>query len=154
MSEPPLEGPIYIDSSALIKRYLPESGSDAVEQLIVGRTDLLISELVITEIVSALSRRIREQAIPAADAGSVYSALLEQSDAGFFGRIPLSPDTHRLAERLLLLSSVPLRSLDALHLALAMAGQARTILTFDSRLFEAATKAGLQAHRPPPPVRF
>ncbi len=150
MSGASLEGPIYIDSSALIKRYLPEPGSDEVEQLIVGRTDLLISELVITEIVSALSRRRREEAILATDAGSVYSALLEDSEAGYFGRIPLSPDTHRTAERLLLLSSIPLRSLDALHLALGMAGQSRTIITFDSRLFEAATIAGLRAHTPRP----
>lgn len=148
MSFAGLEGPAYIDSSALIKRYLPEASSEAVENLIVGRTDLLVSELVITEVASALARRRRERNISVDQAGSMYAALLEDAVAGYYGSIPLSPDTHRLAERLLLLSSVPLRSLDALHLALAMAGQARTILTFDSRLFEAATIAGLRAHSP------
>ena len=54
--------------------------------------------------------------------------------------------THREAERLLLVvQTVPLRAADALHLALAIAGDAASIVTFDRRLADAARSVGLAA---------
>jgi predicted nucleic acid-binding protein len=52
---------------------------------------------------------------------------------------------HREAEQLLLLAtdSVSLRTLDALHIALALSGAATHILTFDRRMSEAAVQTGL-----------
>lgn len=50
---------------------------------------------------------------------------------------------HRHAERLLLTLPVPLRALDALHLATALAADAATMVTFDPRLREAAASQGL-----------
>ncbi len=54
------------------------------------------------------------------------------------------PAVHRRAERLLLTASrVPLRSLDALHLALALESGAATLVTYDPRLRDAAASQGL-----------
>ena len=51
---------------------------------------------------------------------------------------------HRRAERLLLASrDVPLRTLDALHLATALATDAATLVTYDPRLRAAAVAQGL-----------
>jgi predicted nucleic acid-binding protein len=50
----------------------------------------------------------------------------------------------RRAARLLLTSQqVPLRTLDAIHLALAIESQVATLVTFDPRLREAAKAQGL-----------
>lgn len=51
-----LPGPLYCDTSALVKLYVPESGSDELNRTVEGRDDLLVSDLAVTEIVSALSR--------------------------------------------------------------------------------------------------
>ena len=50
---------------------------------------------------------------------------------------------HRRAERLMLSLAVPLRALDALHLATALDSGAATIVTFDPRLRDAASSQGL-----------
>ena len=54
-------------------------------------------------------------------------------------RAELTPPTHRRAERLLLTSGSALRSLDALHIALAIDAGVATMVTFDSRLAEVAS---------------
>jgi predicted nucleic acid-binding protein len=43
------------------------------------------------------------------------------------------------------MDSVPLRTLDALHIALAFSAGARHVLTFDHRMRDAAVHAGLSA---------
>jgi predicted nucleic acid-binding protein len=59
-------------------------------------------------------------------------------------RAELTASVHREAERLLLSSAlVPLRSLDALHVALAATSDVRAILTFDRNLARAAASCGI-----------
>ncbi len=57
---------IYIDSSALAKLYVPEPESDALDAILRGRRDLLMSELAITELLSAVARKRREGVLTAA----------------------------------------------------------------------------------------
>jgi predicted nucleic acid-binding protein len=58
----------------------------------------------------------------------------------------LNPTVHREAERLLLgIDSISLRTLDALHVALALSGSATHVLTFDLRMRAAALHAGLNS---------
>jgi predicted nucleic acid-binding protein len=72
-------------------------------------------------------------------ANRIRDALLADVESGVFARLHLDPALHREAERLLLMTtSVPLRTLDALHLALAFAGAATHLLTFDEGMREAA----------------
>ena len=67
------------------------------------------------------------------------------ADSGSFERLDLTPSVHREAERLLLGTDSPgLRTLDALHIALALAHAATHVLTFDRRMREAASQAGLK----------
>jgi uncharacterized protein len=139
-------GPIYIDSSALVKLYLEEDGSSELDTILVGRDDLVISDLGITEIVSAFARRGREGNIPAANVGLVRGRILQDVDARIFRLAQLTPEVHREAERLLMaLQNQPLRALDALHVALALSTEAKTLITFDKRLAEASRAIGLVA---------
>jgi predicted nucleic acid-binding protein len=58
--------------------------------------------------------------------------------------VELISATHREAERLLLsIEAVPLRAADALHLALAVGGDAASLMTYDQRLAEAGRAIGL-----------
>jgi predicted nucleic acid-binding protein len=137
-------GPVYLDASALAKLYSPEAGSRELNRALAGRRDLLLSDLAITEVVSALARRRREGTLTARTAQLVHRTLLAHLETGIYQRLDLVPATHRDAERLLLGAAEPLRAGDALHLAAALAAGAATVVTFDRRLGRAAAEAGLQ----------
>jgi predicted nucleic acid-binding protein len=137
-------GGIYIDSSALAKVYVPEAESDLLDEFLRGRQDLMISELVVTEVISAVARRRREGSLKAEQANEIRSAVLSDAASGSFQRLDLNPSVHREAERMLLSAvSVPLRTLDALHIALALSGAATRVITFDARMADAAALHGL-----------
>ena len=136
---------VYVDSSALAKLYVPEVESERLDLFLQGRTDLLISELSVTEVVSAIARRRREGALDVKQAREIRDALISDASSGSFRRLDLSPAVHREAERILFSTeSVPLRTLDALHIALAISGEARGVITFDVRMAQAAGLFGLQ----------
>lgn len=142
-----LPGPVYFDASALVKLYLPESDSARLNRLVAGRRDTLVSDLTVTEIVSSLCRRRREGGVSAQIVDRIRRELLSHLDGGVYTRVELVPAVHREAERLLRsIEKVALRAADALHLALALSGEAGTVLTFDRRLADAARASGLAAY--------
>jgi uncharacterized protein len=135
--------PIYLDTSALVKLFVDEAGSDDLNQRLVGLEAVVLSDLALTEMASALGRRRRDGVLSLAEARRL------QREAGDLalscGRVELTPPIHRHAERLLLATGVvePLRTLDALHVALALQAQAATLVTFDVRLRRVAASQGL-----------
>jgi predicted nucleic acid-binding protein len=136
---------VYIDSSAFAKLYVPEPESDALDKYLQGRHDLIISELTVTEVISAVARRKRERVLNSKQAREVRDAVLSDMRSGSFRCLGTSPAIHREAERILLsIDSVPLRTLDALHITLAISGSATRVVTFDGRLGEAAALLGLE----------
>ena len=136
---------ISLDSSALAKLYVPEPESHTLEAFLQGRRDLMISELAITEVLSAVARRRREGMITAHQALEIREAVLADADSGSFHRLDTSPVVHREAERLLFnIESVALRTLDALHVATALLGLATHVVTYDARMRAAALHAGLK----------
>jgi|PersoiStandDraft_1058852.scaffolds.fasta_scaffold27108_2 predicted nucleic acid-binding protein len=141
-------GPVYLDSSALAKVFLPEPQSEDVQQALRGRTDLLISDLVITELVSSFARHRREGRLTSSAAAELTQTLYSSVESGDFNHLDLGPEIHREAERLLLgLESTQLRASDALHLALAATAGAGSVLTFDDKLGAAARQVGLEVPR-------
>jgi len=130
-----------------LKLYLPESGSDEFNDLVEGRDDILVSDLAVTEIVSALARRLRQRSLTREAARRLQHSILGRLDAGVYHRVELTPDVHRRAEHLLLsLSETPLRSADALHLALATSARAASLASFDARLAAAARAVSLAVY--------
>ena len=142
-----LPGPVYCDTSALLKLYFAEPGSNELNRLVEGRDDLLVSDLAVTEATSALARRRRDGALVPEAARRVREAILDALDTSVYERVELTRDVHRRAEQLLLtLTDVPLRAADALHVALAISRQAASMLSFDARLGAAARVAGLAVY--------
>lgn len=133
--------PVYLDASALVKLLVPEQESEELNRALAGLTDVIVSDLALTELASALGRRTREQRITRQEAqrlhreASKLHASSHQSET--------TPPVHRRAERLMLSLAIPLRALDALHLASALDAEAATIVTFDPRLRDAASSQGL-----------
>ena len=133
--------PVYLDASALVKLFVPEPDSDDLNQALAGLTDVIVSDLALTEMASALGRRTRDQLLTRKEAERLYreASKLHMSSHS----AELTPPIHRRAERLMLSLAIPLRALDALHLATALDAEAATVVTFDSRLRDAALSQGL-----------
>jgi len=126
---------------------LREPGSDEFNRAVEGRLDLFVSDLAVTEIVSALSRRLREGAIARDVVRRVQHAIIRGLDDRVYRPVELTREVHRRAEHLLLsLTTVPLRAADALHLALATSARAASIASFDARLTAAARVVGLATY--------
>ena len=137
-------GPIYLDASALVKLFVPEPESHALNQALVGAEDVILSDLALTEMASALGRRVRQGLLTPAESRRLHRQA--EQLAGSCRRAELTPPVHRRAERLLLTSrDTPLRALDALHLALALDAAAATLVTYDPHLRDAAASQGLFA---------
>lgn len=135
-------GPIYLDASALVKLFVPEPASDALNQALLGAEDVIVSDLALTEMASALGRRMREGRLTGAEGRRLYREAGKL--AAVCRRAESTPAVHRLAERLLLTSrDVPLRALDALHVAMALDAKAATLVTYDPRMRDAAAAQGV-----------
>jgi predicted nucleic acid-binding protein len=108
------------------------------------RTDLIVSDLAVTEMASALARGVRQKEIEARDASLVYRQLLQDLAGEQFHHVHLEPEVHREAERLLstIGHSVALRAADALHLATAMFAGAQGFVTYDPHLRVAGSALG------------
>ena len=112
-----------------------------------GRDDVLVSDLAVTEIVSAVARRFRQGSLTREAARRLQHAILGRLDDGVYHRVELTRDVHRRAEHFLLsLSGSPLRAAAALHLALATSARALSLASFDERLAAAARAAGLAVY--------
>jgi len=106
-----------------------------------------VSDLAVTEIVSATARRLRQGSLPREAARRLQHAILGRLDEGVYHRVELTREVHRRAEHLLLtLEDTPLRAADALHLALAATARAASLASFDARLVAAARAAGLAVY--------
>lgn len=135
---------VYLDASALVKRYVAEAGSDEVESLIAGSRALGTGVISRAEVAAALARAARMGAVgreAAAKALSVFDKDWEHLIRLQFGE-PLAARAAALAWE------HGLRGYDAVHLATAVAwremlGEAVTVATYDRELWRAAQASGL-----------
>jgi hypothetical protein len=136
--------PLYLDTSALAKIYVQEADSDTLDAALIGRRDLLISELALTELTSAIARRMREGEITAIAGRRIYQQVFRDLRAGQYRLLDLTQATHREAERLLLTIGrhTPLRAADSLHLAVAVLADVRALVTYDHQMHVAAFALG------------
>ena len=131
---------LFLDSSAFAKRFVEESGSRQVETLCAQTDELGLCVLCVPEIISALNRRRREKDLTPQDYSRAKQRLSQDvRDAAI---VQLTPDV--IQSGIALLESHPLRTLDALHIACAMAWQADLFASSDHRQLAAAKKAGLK----------
>ncbi len=124
----------YLDTSAAMKLVLEEPQSDALTAELAGRDDqaLVSSWLLHTEMHCAAGRHPRD-----VDLESVGTVLDSVSLIDLTRGDLLAAGTH-----------APLRSNDAIHLAVALRVGADEIVTYNGELAERATAAGLAVLAP------
>lgn len=138
---------VYVDTSALAKRYLADQGSDAFDEFLVGRNDdFVITPLVATELESLLQRLRRQRLINGRFAEQVHRRFSADLRAALWSMRPFESIGFTLAGELIPQLAAPLATLDALHLASAIASACKGLATGDRQLAKAAAERGLEVY--------
>lgn len=154
---------LYVDSSALIKRYIREAGSRALNAQLeaesLQRTGIFMSVVGYAEVLAVFGRRSRDSLLSAERSKALQEQFLDdwmfsisrvELTSGVLGFIPELVNKH------------PLKGSDAIHLASALSlrdalrlgkefGQANRSITFvsaDKQLNRAASAEGLEVFDP------
>lgn len=128
--------PLYVDSSALLKRYVDEPDSERCEALLLADPVWVTGRHTLVEVRRNLPRLLE---------GEALAAAREQFEADWrrMNVVELDEVTGEIAADVA--EATGARSLDALHLgAASRAGKgALSLLTFDVRLAQAARALGV-----------
>jgi len=134
----------YVDTSALAKYYIAEPGSSAFEAYIRATVSAWITQLTLVEFRCMLARRRRSGSLGSEQETGAMALFVRHLSQGLWEiqRVedPDYADAARLIDRL---SAIPLRTLDAIHLAAAIKSGSRELATADKTLAAAAKAAGL-----------
>lgn len=146
----------FFDSSALVKRYILEVGTNWVRSIVDPNSgnEIIVAQITEVEVMSAVSRLARETLITAQVAHSIQM-LLRQEMVREYVVIKLTKSISQNA--LSLLSRYPLRAYDAVQLASALQITQRlrlgglsglTFVSADQRLLSVAASEGLSTDNP------
>ncbi len=139
---------IYFDTSALAKWYLNEPRSEDVEKYIREHGPVAMSDLTVVEMRGLLARRRREGSIDTNMEIQVFATFEEDIRQKFLICHPLPEGLSVGAVNLIsVLSDVPLRTLDALHLMIAREIQAAVLVTADRVMADGARAMGISVVR-------
>ena len=140
---------LYLDASALVKRYIQEKASQDVTAWIEAADMVVIGLISRVEVAAAIARAGRRMLITPDE---TLAALRQfRSEWESFHRLPITENTMVRGDALAV--EYNLMGYDATHLACALIwqetlGMPVTLASFDSQLIEAAR--GVQmAHLPP-----
>jgi predicted nucleic acid-binding protein len=131
---------VFLDSSAFAKRYVAENGSDKVLALCQESEALIVSVICLPELISTLSRLVREKRLTKAEYRKLKADVM--ADLADIDICQITPDV--LVSVVLLLESNALRALDAVHVGCALAVKPDAFVSADHRQLVAARKAGLK----------
>lgn len=146
----------YLDTSALVKRYLVEQGTTWIRQLSdpLVRNTIIISEVTLVEAAAALAARYRGGFIDLIERDAAVDLLLRHADTEYI-LVPLGRTT--IDRALALTQQHRLRGYDAVQLATALIVHAQycaagvpimTFLSADNDLITAARAEGVIADNP------
>ena len=134
---------VFFDSSAFVKRYVREAGTEAVLAWCDRASEIGLSGIALPEIISAFCRLRREDKIDDAQYRQIKSMLLADiEDAAI---CDLTPEV--LAQSIVSLETNVLRGMDAIHIGSAVALKADVFVSADQRQRDAANLAGLRVEK-------
>lgn len=136
----------YLDTSALIKRFVVEKGSPLVGAIVTRKGPVATAKIAYAEVYAGLTRKRRNGHLPE----SRYALACRQFEREWkaYIRVDLWDEILLLARDLI--QRHPLRGFDAIHLASALSlrgvlGEDITFAAADERLLRAAAAEGLEA---------
>lgn len=137
---------VYLDASALVKRYVAEEGSDEVASVVDTATVVGTAVISRAEVAAALAKASRMKVVPHREAELALRAFGDDWTA--LARLQMSEML--VARAAAVAWDHGLRGYDAVHLAAAlfwqdMVGEPVTVATFHHQLWSAAHATALGA---------
>jgi predicted nucleic acid-binding protein len=133
----------YLDTSMLAAYYCPEPLSEKAEKIIMGAKLPCISSLTEIELASAISRKIREKNLSPEDGNRIFNQFQTHLKETLYRLISVEDRHYQTAKNWILRFAVPLKTLDAIHLAIA-AESDLALLTADRRQVVSAKYFGIK----------
>lgn len=135
---------LYLDTSALVKRYFLEQQSEELLSKWVQAVNIVASSVAYAETVASFFRKKREAALEEEVIQPVLEAFF--LDWKSFLRVEVTDELNEIILRVV--ESYPLRGFDAIHLASAILTRGSLpddflFACFDQRLAQAAREEGL-----------
>jgi predicted nucleic acid-binding protein len=128
----------------LVAYYCPEVLSEKAEAFLTGHKQPAISALIELELFSAISRKVQEKGMNHRDAGRVTAKFISHLNGDYFVYLPVEKHHFRLARDWIGTFRLNLRTLDALHLAIA-SSEGLSLVTADKSLMKSAKRLGLSS---------
>ena len=146
----------FCDSSAIVKRYVNETGSNFVDNLadLKSGNVILLARITRVEVVSAIARRLKNTSITNADAQNAVAAFQHDLTNNYF---TVEITAVLLSSAMSLATKYALRGYDAVQLAAALAANDErianglaplTLVSADTDLNTAAQSEGLNVENP------
>ena len=126
----------FIDTSALVKKYIIEKDSDKLEQLLARISEIIVSPVYIIEIVSAVNRRLHEKTLKKEDA--IFILKESRIDYQYFSRVNWNDNLEQKA--LHVISKHHLKTLDSIQLASGLLANPDIFIVSDKQLYSIARK--------------
>ncbi len=135
---------LYLDASALVKRYVFEPGSEQVNTWIAAADAVVTGLITRTEVAAAICRAGRMELIEQMQAVQAVNQLRAEWES--LQRLPITEATVARGDSLA--CELGLRGYDAIHLAAAILwqeslGEPITMVTYDAQLRVAAKRMGM-----------
>lgn len=137
---------LYLDTSALLKLYVLEPESGAVQEAVASQSEPLpVWEIQEMELNNALQLKIFRKELSGAEAKHQLTLFARRKQKGFYyapeiRRAQLMEDFRRLSA---LTPELGCRTMDILHVACACQLQPHQFISFDGRQKKLAKKSGL-----------
>lgn len=138
---------VYLDSSAIVKRYVEERGTETVDSIFkeaeAGAVELHFSAWNVGEVAAAFDKYERRGAINGKQTYAIF--LNETARLNRFGTLAIVPLTLSLvSSSIKYIFTYDLYAADAIQLASSKESSCGKFLTADSRLREAAASEGVE----------
>lgn len=130
---------LFFDTSAFIKRYVDEPGSERVLDLTSRAEELGLSIVILPESISTLTRLLRENRMTEKDYRALKEVLLIDLEAADLCELTSSVLEYTVS----CLKHSPIRAMDAIHVGSALVYRPDLFISADRRQLEAAERAGL-----------
>ncbi len=136
---------LYLDTSALVKKYIVEAGSDAVNEAVGAAESVGLSTIARAEAAAAFAKAVRMDNVTHEE--GLAALQLFRAEWAYMAHIQVTETVVARADSIAW--EYQLRGFDAVHLASAVLwqetlGEPVTMAVFDRKLWQAAEQVGVR----------
>lgn len=137
---------VYADTSFLVSLYVPDRHSQEAGRRMVSSPAMWLTPFHLAEWTHAVEQQVFRKAASRSEADLVYQRFQQHRDSRLWIEIAVPESAFELCTQLARKhgARMPLRTLDTLHVSMALELKAKRFWTFDERQMKLAEAVGLK----------